>query len=388
MAGRPPLRIGQHGKITRVEIDKGVWVARCRYRDADGVTRLVERRSPGVDQHGKKAEDALVESLKSRRPPGVSGDVSLDTTLSELVEQHLTVLQGKKSPATMTTYRSTQRTLRKFSESMRVGEALPGRVNAILQSVREAHGAGVARHCRTLLKGALQIAVLDNVLPANPVLQTDAIESTTETVGAPAIDKFTLRELFARLRASEYCQQADLVDPITVFIATGFRRSEVLALRWVDFNTETGELTSSGKVVRETGKGLKRYEKGKTKSALRTVKLPGFAYAALIDRRASRADWRGELEMIFPSTAGSWRDPDNFNKQWRKVREELGVPDVTSHSFRKSMATAIDDAGMSARIGADQLGHSKVSLTQDKYMKRGKIHPEVADLMDLIISGD
>jgi integrase len=32
---------------------------------------------------------------------------------------------------------------------------------------------------------------------------------------------------------------------------------------------------------------------------------------------------------------------DNFNKQWRKVRDELGVPEVTSHSFRKSMADLI-----------------------------------------------
>ena len=44
MAGRPPLRIGQHGKISRQNLGGGVWVARCRYRDSDGVTRIVERR--------------------------------------------------------------------------------------------------------------------------------------------------------------------------------------------------------------------------------------------------------------------------------------------------------------------------------------------------------
>lgn len=41
--------------------------------------------------------------------------------------------------------------------------------------------------------------------------------------------------------------------------------------------------------------------------------------------------------MIFPSSVGTSRDPDNFNKQWRAVRDDLGVPDVTSHSFRKSV---------------------------------------------------
>ncbi|MGO9284887.1 MAG: hypothetical protein ACLP75_18415 [Mycobacterium sp.] len=46
------------------------------------------------------------------------------------------------------------------------------------------------------------------------------------------------------------------------------------------------------------------------------------------------------------------------------------------------MADLIDDEGLSARVGVDQLGHSHVSMTQDKYLTRGRIHPEVADLLD------
>jgi hypothetical protein len=38
----------------------------------------------------------------------------------------------------------------------------------------------------------------------------------------------------------------------------------------------------------------------------------------------------------------------------------------------------IDDEGLSARIGADHLGHSHVSMTQDRYLTRGRIHTQVA----------
>jgi len=48
------------------------------------------------------------------------------------------------------------------------------------------------------------------------------------------------------------------------------------------------------------------------------------------------------------------------------------MPDVTSPSFRKTVATLIDDARLPARIGADHLGHAKVSMTQDRYMTRGR----------------
>lgn len=74
--------------------------------------------------------------------------------------------------------------------------------------------------------------------------------------------------------------------------------------------------------------------------------------------------------------------PINFAGQWRRIRDELGVPDVSSHSFRKTVATLIDDAGLSARIGADHLGHAKVSMTQDRYISRGRVHNQVAELLD------
>jgi integrase len=70
----------------------------------------------------------------------------------------------------------------------------------------------------------------------------------------------------------------------------------------------------------------------------------------------------------------------------QRVYTSLGAPGVTTHSFRKSLATLIDDKGLSARVGADQLGHTNVSMTQDKYMSRGRVHTQVADLLDRLIA--
>jgi integrase len=58
---------------------------------------------------------------------------------------------------------------------------------------------------------------------------------------------------------------------------------------------------------------------------------------------------------------------------WRSAREELGVPEATTHGFRKTVATPIDDEGLSARIGASHLGHSYVSMTQDRNMTRSRV---------------
>lgn len=113
----------------------------------------------------------------------------------------------------------------------------------------------------------------------------------------------------------------------------------------------------------------------------RSVSLPQFAVDALRRRMNSRQG-PNSAGVIFPSSTGTLRDPDNFGKQWREVRDDLGLPDVSSHSFRKAVATMLDDAGLSARVGADQLGHARPSMTQDVYMNRGQVHPQVAEALD------
>jgi integrase len=165
-------------------------------------------------------------------------------------------------------------------------------------------------------------------------------------------------------------------------IATGIHRSELLALRWSDFDEKIGMLTVAGKMIRVPGEGLLRVRVDGTKSAAgrRTIPLPRFAVEMLQKRR--HLPYLGEQTVIFPSTAGTLRDPNNVLKLWRSVREELGVPDATTHSFRKTVASLIDDEGLSARIGADHLGHTHVSMTQDRYMTRGRIHKQVAELLD------
>jgi hypothetical protein len=75
-------------------------------------------------------------------------------------------------------------------------------------------------------------------------------------------------------------------------------------------HTARATLAVTGKLVRAAGKGLARVEETKTAAGRRTISLPKFAVETLAQRRGK--PYLGEQMMIFPSTAGTWRDPDNF----------------------------------------------------------------------------
>lgn len=72
------------------------------------------------------------------------------------------------------------------------------------------HGKAV----REYLRRALQLAVLNNVLAANPVREMRLIRSTSTPTGAEALTTDQLREPQIKLRVSETCAKSDLVDPI------------------------------------------------------------------------------------------------------------------------------------------------------------------------------
>jgi len=85
---------------------------------------------------------------------------------------------------------------------------------------------------------------------------------------------------------------------------------------------------------------------------------------------------------LFPSAVGGWRDPSNTQRALREARGTQGFVWVTSHVFRKTCATILDDAGLSARMVADQLGHARPSMTQDVYLGRKMVNRAVADALD------
>jgi len=102
------------------------------------------------------------------------------------------------------------------------------------------------------------------------------------------------------------------------------------------------------------------------------VRLEVPAAASLLDLYRTRGSERAELEDLTTQAAeGSQADA----LAW-----------ITSHSFRKTTATILDDAGQSARQIADQLGHARPSLTQDVYMGRRAKNPAAAAALEAALN--
>ncbi|MBB4907010.1 hypothetical protein [Actinophytocola algeriensis] len=88
--------------------------------------------------------------------------------------------------------------------------------------------------------------------------------------------------------------------------------------------------------------------------------------------------------MVVPSPLGKLRNRGNTNSDLRDALDPLGFTWLTSHNFRKTAATLLDDGGLTVRETADQLGHKRVSETLDTYLGRAQPSPKVAKLLDVL----
>jgi integrase len=74
---------------------------------------------------------------------------------------------------------------------------------------------------------------------------------------------------------------------------------------------------------------------------------------------------------------------------WREVRDQAAMDGLVSHTLRKTVASFLDDGDVPIRKISDQLGHSRVSMTQDRYLGRKLTDRQTAQVLEeLLGSGE
>lgn len=385
---RPPLPLGSWGRIKRTRLGPNHWEATCRYRDMDGHTRVVRKRTPAhsQDQRGAVAERALIESLTSRSYMA-GGTITPDSTILELAAAQAAEWDGL-SPRTVAQYTARAKIVTDAIGGQRLRELQVSTLERLLGVVAETRGATTAVHVRSRLSQMIDYAVRHDAMEHNPVRSLTV--PTPDQEDARALTRAEWDKLLEAMRTSttlcpklhtmqgkytptvaEFVARTDLLDVVLVMAGTGMRIGEALALRWQDVELEANTMFVAGHLTFEKGKGV-IWVPGTKSGPTRLIGGSQFAFDTLAARARGAAD-----APVFPGARVHWRRPDGAGAGIVQVATALDMDWITSHTFRKSVATWLDEAGISARMIADQLGHKQISMTQDKYMGRGRTHAEV-----------
>lgn len=160
---------------------------------------------------------------------------------------------------------------------------------------------------------------------------------------------------------TQYLQlaRAEPSYPLLLIMATcGLRRGEALGLQWSCIDLQAGQLHVRQQRLRvHHGYSLQPL---KSAASLRTLPLSPVLAAELA---RIRADQRAHTVSLFVCDT----TPSALYKAHKRIVEAAGLPSVSLHGLRHSMATAAASQGCPMKILQGILGHSKYELTANLY---------------------
>jgi integrase len=219
--------------------------------------------------------------------------------------------------------------------------------------------AGVYRVVYAALKNAVELElvtrnVADVIKP--PKVEADEVEILDADAIAYLLDGLKERSLYA----------------ITFMaLATGMRRGELLALRWIDLDLVTATVKVE-RSLEQTKAGL-RFKGPKSKHGKRIISLPPSTIDMLQAHRKTQLEQRmrlglgkpGDDALVFCEDSGAPCAPKYFSVRWRRATASL--VDVTFHALRHSHASALIAAGVDVVTVSRRLGHSSPAITLRVY---------------------
>jgi integrase len=339
-----------------------------KYRTADG-----RQRWHTIGRHGApwtpdlaraEARRILGDVTKGLDPAAVKQEARKAATVAELCDAYIEAVEagrvltrhkaGKKSSTIAGDKGRIERHIKPLLGTLKVAAVTRAEVERFRDGVSEGAtakqiktrkhglarvtgGRGTATRAMGLLGAIFAFAIRRGLRTDNPV---------------SGVERHADGRRIRRASPSEYSAlgkalhtMPETVWPIAVFatkflVLTGWRRGEMLTLKWteVDLATRTARLPGT-----KTGYSLR----------------PLSHLACEVLRKLPRMG-----KLVFPASKGSDKPMTGYHKTYLRIAAKAGLPaDVTPHILRHSFASVAADLGYTELTIAALLGHRKASVT-------------------------
>ena len=287
-------------------------------------------------------------------------------TVADWVQQYLQIY--KKQSVRQNTYESylyiAEHYLLPDLQRVKLAKLNQAQVQAVINDIATTASARTAEYAFAILRMACRQAVNAGLIMIEP----------TRGIQKPKKEKKSITVVNANqvsaLIANAYTDMLKIA--VKILFATGIRASELCALTWDCFNSDSLRIENSV----ENGANGAKITPPKTKASKRTIKIP----AKLVrDLRAYKKEQTTKIlqsaeneyennNLICARESGKPLMPRDFGRMFKRVAQRANLPtDITPHVLRHAHATELFRAGWNAKDVQERLGHSSIKVTIDTY---------------------
>ena len=356
-------------------LKNGRYYAVLNYRNAGG-QRKTKWIALGLPEKGnkRKAEAELARLRAEFEPPKEVGDLSSDMLFADYLLEWLEIAKGRLAVATYSSYAAMIKKpvgpyFRQRNLTLRELEArhLQMFYSEMLRKVKP----NTVIHYHAIIHSALKYAVKTDMLVQNVA---DKVDRPKKNSFQPVfLSAEEMQKMFEALRGTK------LELPVLVAAFYGFRRGEVLGLKWdaIDFERGTISVIRTVTTITLDGKQTEiEQQSAKTKSSLRTLPLIGsfreyflqVKEAQELNKQVCGNCYNHEYDgFVFVDELGERMRANYLTSAFPKFLENHGLRRMRFHDLRHSCASLLLANGVPLKHIQEWLGHSDFTTTANIY---------------------
>ena len=356
-------------------LKNGRYYAVLNYRNAGG-QRKTKWIALGLPEKGnkRKAEAELAKLRAEFEPPKEVGDLSSDMLFADYLLEWLEIAKGRLAVATYSSYAAMINKpvgpyFRQRNLTLRELEArhLQMFYSEMLRKVKP----NTVIHYHAIIHSALKYAVKTDMLVQNVA---DKVDRPKKNSFQPVfLSAEEMQKVFEALRGTK------LELPVLVAAFYGFRRGEVLGLKWdaIDFERGTISVIRTVTAITVDGKQTEiEQQSAKTKSSLRTLPLIGsfreyflqVKEAQELNKQVCGNCYNHEYDgFVFVEELGERMRVNYLTSAFPKFLEDHGLRRMRFHDLRHSCASLLLANGVSLKHIQEWLGYSDFTTTANIY---------------------
>ena len=356
-------------------LKNGRYYAVLNYRNAGG-QRKTKWISLGLPEKGnkRKAEAELARLRAEFEPPKEVGDLSSDMLFADYLLEWLEIAKGRLAVATYSSYAAMIKKpigpyFRQRNLTLRELEArhLQMFYSEMLRKVKP----NTVIHYHAIIHSALKYAVKTDMLVQNVADKVDRPKKNSFQPVFLSVEE--MQKMFEALRGTK------LELPVLVAAFYGFRRGEVLGLKWdaIDFERGTISVIRTVTTITLDGKQTEiEQQSAKTKSSLRTLPLIGsfreyflqVKEAQELNKQICGNCYNHEYDgFVFVDELGERMRANYLTSAFPKFLEDHGLRRMRFHDLRHSCASLLLANGVPLKHIQEWLGHSDFTTTANIY---------------------
>ncbi len=360
----------------KIKIRNGIYYAVINYKDNYGNYKQ-KWISTGLKERGNKKEaqrflNEQLENFSLEKPfesiptPIVQNDIIFMNYIKDYIQHK----EKELSPSVYNTYMRTWYTMHKFfGDKLKFKDVTYQHLLEYYDYLKNVRGNKniTVKHHAVILSPALRQAYRDDLIPKNPYEFMPLIKREKSVMSY--YKKEELEELF------KYTDNSPLKLIVRVAAYYGFRRSELVGLKWDAIDFQNKMITIKHKVLSVDGK-LYLSDTLKTTASHRTLPLIPEIENLFIERKKEIENNQKLFgksynhkydDYVFVDDIGDLFNPDQVSDRFNNILKRNHLKHIRFHDLRHSCASILVASKVPMKNIQEWLGHFNFNTTADVY---------------------